>query len=250
MAVNQRTRFEVFKRDGFRCYYCGVRGNETSGEGLTIDHVVPVSLGGTDDAMNLVSACRDCNFGKASVPADAPLIADVDEATARYTAARALALKALEADLEAQAEYMNQVWDEWDQAFPEHSRDNRDVESFGLDWFKRGVPILLVGQAFRIAQAGPARRAEKVRYAGGVVNNLMRDAEDRTRALSAGDDVVRQDGWSDGFGEGLQAMAAIKNGIDMVQRHIDQQKLTYYDHPPFVIGQVLRHDSVELDDAA
>ena len=59
MAVTKRTRFEVLRRDNYTCRYC--RSTEHS---LTIDHVTPVALGGSDDPSNLVACCRDCNSGK------------------------------------------------------------------------------------------------------------------------------------------------------------------------------------------
>ena len=72
MAVTKRTRYEVMKRDNFTCRYC--RSTENP---LTIDHVVPVALGGTDDPSNLVAACQDCNYGKGSSAADSNLVDDV-----------------------------------------------------------------------------------------------------------------------------------------------------------------------------
>jgi hypothetical protein len=65
MAVSVRTRFEVFKRDGFGCKYCGRRSPEVV---LEVDHIVPVCEGGTDDPINLTTSCWDCNRGKAGVP--------------------------------------------------------------------------------------------------------------------------------------------------------------------------------------
>ena len=35
---------------------------------LVIDHIVPVSEGGSDDTMNLQTACEECNLGKGAVP--------------------------------------------------------------------------------------------------------------------------------------------------------------------------------------
>ena len=64
MAIGARTRFEIFKRDGFRCTYCGTSPVERP---LHVDHVEPKSKGGGDDAANLVTACADCNLGKSSV---------------------------------------------------------------------------------------------------------------------------------------------------------------------------------------
>jgi 5-methylcytosine-specific restriction endonuclease McrA len=50
----------ILKRDGFTCQYCGRNG----GERMTIDHVVPKSLGGRTVWENVVSACRACNLRK------------------------------------------------------------------------------------------------------------------------------------------------------------------------------------------
>lgn len=52
------TRYNIFKRDGYRCLYCSATEN------LTIDHVLPRSRGGTSVWTNLVTACRKCNSKK------------------------------------------------------------------------------------------------------------------------------------------------------------------------------------------
>lgn len=74
MAVSKRLRFEILRRDNHACRYCGRSAPDAR---LTIDHVVPTALGGSDDPSNLVTACADCNGGKTSMPADAPIVADV-----------------------------------------------------------------------------------------------------------------------------------------------------------------------------
>src|SRR5690606_40826449 len=51
---------------------------------LTIDHVLPVALGGSDDPSNLVAACRDCNAGKSSAAPDAETVAEVEVDSARW----------------------------------------------------------------------------------------------------------------------------------------------------------------------
>ena len=54
-------RLAIYLRDGLACVYCG-RGIEGDGFGcLTLDHVRPSSHGGSNDARNLVTACRRCN---------------------------------------------------------------------------------------------------------------------------------------------------------------------------------------------
>lgn len=60
-TVRPSLRFEVFRRDDFRCRYCGRRSPEVV---LHVDHRVPWSLGGATSLENLVTACRDCNLGK------------------------------------------------------------------------------------------------------------------------------------------------------------------------------------------
>jgi len=62
MAISKKLRFEVFKRDGFACQYCGRRPPLVS---IEVDHIEPILEGGTDDIDNLTTACFDCNRGKA-----------------------------------------------------------------------------------------------------------------------------------------------------------------------------------------
>lgn len=63
MAVSKKKRFDVFKRDGFACRYCGHKPPEAV---LEVDHVHPVSKGGNDETTNLITSCFDCNRGKAA----------------------------------------------------------------------------------------------------------------------------------------------------------------------------------------
>ena len=64
-ALSKRTRFEVFKRDQFRCQYCGASAPDVL---LELDHITPVAEGGDDFLLNLVTACTACNAGKSAVP--------------------------------------------------------------------------------------------------------------------------------------------------------------------------------------
>jgi hypothetical protein len=60
-AIRKSVRFEIFKRDSFTCQYCGAKSPDVV---LEIDHITPVADGGTNDILNLVTACRACNAGK------------------------------------------------------------------------------------------------------------------------------------------------------------------------------------------
>lgn len=63
MSISKKIRFEIFKRDGFRCQYCGCDSSNPEIV-LEIDHIIPVSKGGLDDTDNLLTACFSCNRGK------------------------------------------------------------------------------------------------------------------------------------------------------------------------------------------
>jgi 5-methylcytosine-specific restriction endonuclease McrA len=49
---------------GFRCYLCGVDWFSLDSFDRTVDHVIPLSQGGTNWPANLRPACRSCNGGK------------------------------------------------------------------------------------------------------------------------------------------------------------------------------------------
>jgi len=61
ISLSKKIRFEVFKRDFFKCQYCGTHPPETV---LEVDHIHPHSKGGNDDINNLITSCFNCNRGK------------------------------------------------------------------------------------------------------------------------------------------------------------------------------------------
>ena len=60
-VISKKIRFEIFKRDKFTCQYCGKKAPDVV---LNIDHINPVAKGGTNELMNLITSCFDCNNGK------------------------------------------------------------------------------------------------------------------------------------------------------------------------------------------
>lgn len=68
--IPQSVRFNVFRRDGFSCRYCGKSSPEVV---LHCDHSVSVKDGGGDGEDNLVTACIDCNLGKSSKSVQRPI---------------------------------------------------------------------------------------------------------------------------------------------------------------------------------
>ena len=72
--ISRKKRFEIFARDNFTCQYCGQKAPQVV---LHVDHIHPVSKGGTNDPSNLVTACSSCNTGKgASEIVAAPVAED------------------------------------------------------------------------------------------------------------------------------------------------------------------------------
>lgn len=117
MTVAVRSRFEVFKRDGFTCGYCGRTPDD--GVKLEVDHITPLSGGGGDEITNLVTSCWDCNRGKGARSLDdkAPSLTKA----MTNTRERALQLdeyRKWQAALDGVSwELVERIWDEWVRAF-------------------------------------------------------------------------------------------------------------------------------------
>lgn len=56
--ISDTVRFMVYRRDGWACRTCG------SCDYLTLDHIYPWSLGGSDGPENLQTLCQSCNSRK------------------------------------------------------------------------------------------------------------------------------------------------------------------------------------------
>jgi hypothetical protein len=103
--LSKRVRFEVFKRDLFTCQYCGAH---PPGAVLEVDHIEAVAAGGADDETNLITACFDCNRGKAarslsvapeSLTDRAARIAEAEDQLAGYAAVMEARRERVEADV-------------------------------------------------------------------------------------------------------------------------------------------------------
>lgn len=51
-------RHEIFTRDDYRCQECGATDR------LEVDHITPITKGGSDDPENLQTLCKSCNCRK------------------------------------------------------------------------------------------------------------------------------------------------------------------------------------------
>ncbi len=62
-GLSLRKRWAVLERDNKKCVVCGASAGD--GVELEVDHIKPVSKGGSDELENLQTLCFDCNRGKA-----------------------------------------------------------------------------------------------------------------------------------------------------------------------------------------
>lgn len=64
-SIPREMRNDVYRRDDYICQFCGKKLPPTE---LTIDHLIPLSLGGLDEVTNYVTACGPCNNRKTNIP--------------------------------------------------------------------------------------------------------------------------------------------------------------------------------------
>ena len=65
--IRRDKRLAIYLRDGLSCAYCGAVMEQGDTQ-LTLDHVTPQELGGSNDASNLVCCCKRCNSRKQDKP--------------------------------------------------------------------------------------------------------------------------------------------------------------------------------------
>lgn len=119
MAVSKKIRFEVFKRDGFLCSYCGRTPPDVT---LECDHIEPVSKGGGDQMTNLITACFDCNRGKTNIPLDkAParlsenteILREKEDQLKEYRKIIAKVERRIKRDIKKVDEIYSEAFEEW-----------------------------------------------------------------------------------------------------------------------------------------
>lgn len=60
--ITDELRFEVMKRDNYKCCFCGA--SQEDGVRLHVDHIIPIAKGGKSVMSNLQTLCESCNMGK------------------------------------------------------------------------------------------------------------------------------------------------------------------------------------------
>lgn len=177
MPIGKTLRFEIFARDSFTCQYCGIRPPDVV---LEVDHIHPVSKGGSDDSINLTTACFECNRGKrAKVITDIAPRPDADlkylqvmqEAAevGRYLKAQ----KKLDAAINTACDFLIE---QWQREIGSDVAEEREI----VRWIKRYGPQEV---QYAISAAGRAHARKKFGWAASprkvcpYIGAILRDRE-------------------------------------------------------------------------
>lgn len=182
MAVSKRLRYEILRRDNHTCRYCGATAPDVK---LTIDHVVPTALGGSDEPSNLATACADCNNSKSATPPDAAIVADVDQKAIAWAKARQVVADRMRVSLDEKFRMEEHFEECWETLRPNQWRSSDLPEDFGdsLEQFVRnGIPYEVVTELARVALRNTAV-SNKWKYFCGCVWTRLRQMDDDTAAL-------------------------------------------------------------------
>lgn len=181
MAVSKRTRYEVLRRDNHTCRYCGGVAPDVI---LTVDHVTPVALGGTDDPSNLVAACRDCNAGKASSSPDEAMVQQVGEDAIRWAAAIKAAAEVMAEDVRRVSDRHQWFLNEW-RGWDKECSSLPDGWAKSLDyWLGAGLPQSVLIDCLDIAIGNRNVRHEAVfAYMGGIARKRIEELHAAAKTL-------------------------------------------------------------------
>lgn len=183
MAISKRLRFEILRRDNHTCRYCGATASDVI---LTVDHVVPTALGGSDEPSNLVTACAPCNSGKSATNPDAPVVADVAADAVRWSAAIKLAAQAMLEDISRKQVVHEEFHDHWaswtDTPVPLPGEWRSSVDSI----LSSGLPMPVLIDCVDRAMGNPKIRSGNVfRYMCGIAWNRVSDLQKAAQAAVA-----------------------------------------------------------------
>lgn len=72
-GISPQLRNDILERNGFTCQLCGAGPGDPDPFNpgrkvrLHVDHIIPISQGGTDDKGNLRTLCSACNQGRSNI---------------------------------------------------------------------------------------------------------------------------------------------------------------------------------------
>lgn len=243
MPISKRTRFEVLRRDAHTCQYCGGKAPDVV---LHVDHVIPVSLGGTDKPDNLVASCNECNIGKASSSPNAEFVAELAQRSRDHQEKLAIeAARHVSAVSRVRDDY--QRFDDFYEAFSPVWEDAgyglADIGKSSLfHWWLMGMPEMYMLEV--VQDMGKRSRLidQPFRYFAGVMWNVIRDHSvdldgegPKETAVFTEEECQNREtesaqwGFSRGEVRGFNRATDVANeyydAIDYVSRHADRREM-------------------------
>lgn len=171
-ALSKTTRFEVFKRDGFKCQYCGAHPPSAL---LHVDHIQAVAAGGGNEIDNLVTACEACNLGKGARDLNTVPVSLAKKAA--EVAEREEQLQGYHAVLEAKRQRLeDQAWRVMDLMYPGQESVVRD-EFNSTRRFIEKLGFHEVQEAAELALGAPISYRKTFKYFCGICWNKLRKLE-------------------------------------------------------------------------
>lgn len=184
-----------YVKDGYKCRYCGTTASETE---LTVDHVRPVALGGTDDPSNLATACTDCNSGKAATSPDQEIVENVADDALRWGQAMREAAEIKASQKQRRDSYIaafDHEWCSWrfvgDESASEIERPGDWRDSIAR-FYELGLEIELLFDFIAIVMGKRSRGTnEEFRYFCGCCWEEIRQRQEIAQALITKEDSDR-----------------------------------------------------------
>lgn len=176
-ALKPSIRFNVFKRDGFRCQYCGRTPPDVV---LEVDHIVAVADGGENAIDNLITACFDCNRGKGAVSLES--IPDSLATTFELKREKRLQLdeyskflKQVKAKADKGIQSIDKVFNSY---FPRYTLGD-DFQHNTLRFFLSKLPSVKIEQAMDMACSKLNDRERAIKYFCGICYNWIKEPKTR-----------------------------------------------------------------------
>jgi hypothetical protein len=175
MSITKKLRFEVFKRDGFACQYCGKTPPDVT---LEVDHIKPRSKKGGDEINNLITACFDCNRGKTNIELKKipnSLVENAEiikEKEAQYSEYCKL-LKKVESRISKEIQKVDDVFSEF---FPEMTMSEK-FKTSSVRMFLKKLTIYDVLDSMQIAASRINDPEDALKYFCGICWNKIKDRE-------------------------------------------------------------------------
>lgn len=172
-SVSKKIRFEVFKRDGFRCAYCGKMPPEVI---LEIDHIIPVSKKGTNDINNLIASCFDCNRGKRNIELDrvpSKITENIEVLKEKEDQVMELRrfIKKINARIKRDIDKIDKIYSLYFEGWSMTERFKRGT----LTYFLKNLPYHEVEDACDIAFNRIAGEESSIKYFCGICHNKIRE---------------------------------------------------------------------------